>query len=204
VTPPRCPSWSSSTGPRTATEQGSRAPRIAALLVGLAVLVGALVLFGSSEPIAAPVDTGASAPGFRLPELGTEGELSLAELRGKVVFLNFWATWCKPCEDEMPAMERLYQRFRADGLEMLAVSVDVGDEEVLAFRERLGLSFRILHDPDREVTSRYQSFRFPETYLIDAEGVVVGRFIGPRDWDSPAYQDAVLRLLESEDAPRVR
>ena len=95
-------------------------------------------------------------------------------------------------------MERLYQAFRDDGLEMLAISVDVGEAEVLAFQERMGLSFPLLHDPDRSVASRYQSFRFPETYLIDQQGTVVGRYIGPRDWDAPVYQDAVRRLLGAE------
>ena len=157
-------------------------------LVGLAVLAGAALLFLSGEPGAGPVDPGAPAPDFALPRVGG----------GDRVHLNFWATWCKPCEEEMPAMERLYQAFRDDGLEMLAISVDVGEAEVLAFQERMGLSFPLLHDPDRSVASRYQSFRFPETYLIDQQGTVVGRYIGPRDWDAPVYQDAVRRLLGAE------
>lgn len=167
-------------------------------LVGLAVLAGAALLFATSEGPEGPVDTGAAAPDFTLPRAGVAGNLQLSELRGQVVFLNFWATWCKPCEEEMPAMERLYRAFRDQGFEMLAVSVDVGDAEVLAFQERLGLSFPILRDPDKAVADRYQSRFFPETYLIDQQGTVVGRYIGPRDWDAPVYQDAVRRLLGAE------
>jgi len=167
-------------------------------LVGLAVLAGAALLFLSGEPGEGPVDPGAPAPDFTLPRLGGGDRVRLDSLRGRVVFLNFWATWCKPCEEEMPAMERLYQAFRDDGLEMLAISVDVGEAEVIAFQERMGLSFPLLHDPDRSVASRYQSFRFPETYLIDQQGTVVGRYIGPRDWDAPVYQDAVRRLLGAQ------
>jgi peroxiredoxin len=109
--------------------------------------------------------------------------------------VNFWATWCKPCEDEMPAMERLYGALRADGFELLAVSVDVGDDEVSAFRDRLALSFPILRDPDRRAASRWQSLRFPESWLVGPDGRIAARFIGPRDWDAPEYTDRIRALL---------
>ncbi len=164
--------------------------------LGALLALGIAWLVVSAEPSLPPADVGAPAPGFRLPDLdGTER--SLVEQRGKVVMLNFWATWCKPCEDEMPAMERLYQEFQPAGFELLAVSVDDGLEEVLAFRERLGLSFPILHDQDKQAAARYQSFRYPETFLVDREGTLVARFIGPREWDAPVYRERVRRLVES-------
>jgi peroxiredoxin len=153
-----------------------------------------------------PLEAGVSAPAFRLPSLGGD-EVSLDGLRGRAVLLNFWATWCKPCEDEMPAMERLHRRLGADGLALVAVSVDTSPQDVEAFRERLGLSFPILLDPQRRVADAYQAFRFPETWLIDREGVLVARFIGPKDWDEPAYVDRIRSLLEGggvQPAPAVR
>ncbi len=145
-----------------------------------------------------PVDRGSPAPAFSLPRL--EGEpLVLAELRGRVVLVNFWATWCKPCEEEMPSMQRLYETHGPAGFELLAVSVDAAKDrdEVAAFRERYGLTFPILLDPDQVVSRRYQSFRFPETLLIDREGIVVERYVGPREWDHPAYVERIGRLLEA-------
>ncbi len=141
-----------------------------------------------------PADVGALAPDFTLPDLdGTP--IALGDRRGQVVLLNFWATWCKPCEEEMPAMERLYKDLAPEGFELLAVSVDDGQEEVLAFRDRMELTFPILFDPDKEAASRYQSFRYPETFLIDRDGLLVARYIGPREWDEPAYRGRIERLV---------
>lgn len=171
----------------------------AGVLAAVLAAGAALIWLGGSARAPDLLQSGAAAPDFALPELGGDAPLPLADLRGKVVLLNFWATWCKPCEDEMPAMERLYRDLAPRGFELLAVSVDTGVEEVAAFQERLGLSFPILLDPDRRVADAYQSYRFPESWLIDAEGMLVARFIGPREWDAPAYVDRVRRLLE---APR--
>ena len=116
-------------------------------------------------------------------------------MNGKVVLVNFWATWCKPCEDEMPAMERLYQQLHPRGFELLAISVDKEAPEVAAFRDRLGLSFPILLDPSEDVSRRYQTAGYPESLLIDREGVVVERYVGPREWDDPAYVERIRALL---------
>jgi peroxiredoxin len=143
--------------------------------------------------VAAPAAAREAAP---LQMKTLEGRsVSLEDLRGDVVVLNFWATWCKPCEDEMPAMERLYRAYHAQGFELLAVSVDVGSDEVVAFRDRLALSFPILHDPDRKVSSKYHALRFPESWLIAPDGTLAARFIGPRDWDAPEYAAKVRELL---------
>ena len=169
--------------------------------LGLGLVLGLGVLWVlSGDHTAPPADVGAPAPEFRLPDL-QGNEVALADYRGRVVLVNFWATWCKPCEDEMPAMERLYQEFAPSGLELLAVSVDEGIEEVQAFQERLQLSFPILHDPDKDASESYQSYRFPETFLIDREGTLVARFIGPREWDAPAYRKRIGRLVGRQATP---
>ena len=148
-----------------------------------------------SEPrIAPPITKGRPAPDFQLPSLDGPTR-SLGELRGKVVLVNFWATWCKPCEDEMPAMERLHAALAPRGFELLAVSVDEDSAPVRAFRDRLDLSFPILLDPAKQAARRYQSFRYPESFLVDREGVLVERYIGPREWDAPAYRARIERLL---------
>ena len=157
----------------------------------------AAVLLASCGRPADPLLPGATAPGFTLQRIGDGQAVSLADSRGRVVLLNFWATWCPPCEAEMPAMERLYRGLRGEGFELLAISVDEEAADVEAFRERHGLSFPVLHDPDRAVANAYQTYKFPESLLIDPEGVVVGRFIGEKEWDSPLYVARIRKLLEA-------
>ena len=161
------------------------------------LLAGAAwVVFGSARPHA-PVGEGYAAPDFRLASLDGE-ERTLSALRGRVVLLNFWATWCKPCEDEMPAMQRLYDTLGGKGFELLAISVDQGDDEVRAFRDRLGLHFPILRDPEKQAASVYETFRFPESWLIDADGVVVARYVGSREWDQPVYVERIRKLIDAK------
>jgi peroxiredoxin len=159
-------------------------------------VVGVFWALLSGDKTRDPIEPGLVAPGFSLPVLGGEAKLSLESLRGKVVLLNFWATWCKPCEDEMPAMENLYQTLGSQDFELVAVSVDDDRGAVEEFTARLGLTFPILLDPQKQAADAYQSYRFPESYLIDREGVLVARYIGPRDWDAPAYVARIRRLLE--------
>jgi len=169
--------------------------RAGAWLVAAAVAVAALfALYGSSRT-AAPVTRGSAAPDFALPQLAGDGDVSLSGLRGRVVLLNFWATWCAPCEDEMPAMQRLHEGLAGQGFELLAVSVDQSEADVQAFRERLQLSFPILLDPQREASNLYQTFRYPESFLIDKSGKVVERYVGPREWDDPLYVQRIRELI---------
>jgi peroxiredoxin len=172
--------------------------RARSLVAAAAVALAAALVVWGFERAPAPLAEGHAAPPLALRRLGGDGEVvRLDALRGRPVLVNFWATWCKPCEDEMPAMERLYGALRSHGFELLAVSVDVGDDEVSAFRDRLGLSFPILRDPDRAEATRWQSLRFPESWLVAPDGRVAARFIGPRDWDAPEYA-ARIRALAAE------
>ena len=166
----------------------------------LAAVVAAAIGFAlwTSSSVPDPVDRGSTAPAFALPKLPGPGDLSLVELRGQVVLLNFWATWCEPCEREMPEMERLYERLRPAGLRMVAVSVDDSEAVVAQFQRRFALSFDVLWDPEKRVSDTYQAYKYPETLLIGRDGVVVERYIGLRDWDSPLYEARIRRLLEGE------
>jgi peroxiredoxin len=175
--------------------------RFGALGLAAAVAVAVFAALWFSEPPPDPIRAGQEAPLFELPRLDGGEPISLAALRGRVVLLNFWATWCKPCEDEMPAMQRLHQTLAATDFELLAVSVDAGRDEVAAFRERLGLDFPILLDPDKRVAGAYQSYRFPESYLIGRDGRILARYIGPRDWDAAVYLERIRKLLDGGPPP---
>jgi len=164
-------------------------------LVAIAVAAAAVFAVVTAPRTPPPLGRGAAAPGFELASLDG-GAVSLASLRGQVVLVNFWATWCAPCEDEMPAMGRLYESLREQGFELLAISVDDTEAEVRQFRERLGIPFPVLLDPDKQVAERYQTHRFPESFLVGRDGVIVERYIGPKEWDAPLYLERVRSLLE--------
>jgi len=163
--------------------------------VGLALVGIAVALVWMGDPIQPPIGRGDSAPSFDLEKLDG-GRFGSGELDGRVSLVNFWATWCKPCEDEMPAMQRLYETLAPEGFELVAISVDESDSDVRAFRERLGVGFPILLDPDQEVARRYQTTGFPESILVDRNGLIVERYVGPREWDHPDYVERVRRLMQ--------
>jgi len=163
--------------------------------LGLVLALGVLWI-ASADRSVPPADVGAPAPVFTLPDLaGTP--VALSDFRGRVVLLNFWATWCGPCEQEMPAMERLTEALPSEDFALVAVSVDDDAEDVRTFREDKGLTFTILHDADKEAAGLYQSFRYPESFLIDRDGTLVARYIGPREWDEPAYRGRIERMIGS-------
>lgn len=166
-------------------------------MAGAAVLAAGLVLILLGDEIPDPITRGSEAPDFELRTLVEGRTLALSQLRGQVVLLNFWATWCKPCEDELPSMERLYRALSGgDGsFELLAVSVDENAEAVQVFRERYSISFPILLDPEQRVSRLYQTQGFPESLLIDRQGRVVERYVGPRDW--LAYRERILEQLRA-------
>jgi peroxiredoxin len=161
------------------------------------VVVG---LAGAQDPLRAldlmgPAPTAAAPHDFTLPSPGGPA-LTLAGHRGHVVLLNFWATWCVPCREEMPAMERLYQRFKDRGLVVLAVSVDApGSAVVVSFAKELGLTYPIGLDPKMALARQYGVRGLPASFLLDRTGAVVGRALGSREWDSPAAHGVVEWLL---------
>ena len=175
------------------------------LALGATIAVAAVVfvLLLVSEPAPDPIRPGQPAPGFDLPLLDG-AQVSLESLRGRIVLLNFWATWCAPCEAEMPAMQRLHAALAGKEFALVAVSVDAGRAEVEQFRQRLGLTFPIALDPAKSVSTQYQSYRYPESYLIDREGRILSRYVGPRDWDSAVYVDRIRRVIGGAGAEAVR
>ncbi|MBW2494177.1 MAG: TlpA family protein disulfide reductase [Deltaproteobacteria bacterium] len=169
-------------------------------LLGAGVVIATLFALSMASDTPPPIARGTPAPPFELPYALGGSSLSLDELRGKVVLLNFWATWCKPCEDEMPAMERLYRSLAGTDFELVAVSVDEDPAAVVTFVNRMGLTFPVLWDSQQSVTADYQTFRFPESLLVGRDGVVLERYVGPKEWDAKAYVDRIRRLLAETSA----
>jgi peroxiredoxin len=144
------------------------------------------------------IHEGDRAPEFRLQALDGRA-VSLADFRGKVVMVHFWATWCPPCVEEMPTIEQLYRSSGSTDFEILAVSVDEGGAGAVAeFMKRNGLSLPALLDPGRSVAGLYGTFKFPETYIVDGRGIVKFKAIGPRDWTAPANMNVIRRLIEAK------
>ncbi len=153
----------------------------------LFTLFSTLPAFSGAErpdlPPSPGVEKGAEAPDFALEDM-QGNSVRLSDYRGKVVFLNFWATWCPPCREEMPSMERLHEVFGKRNFIMLTVNTDEYRDSVETFLEKNPYSFKVLLDSRAEVQDLYGVFRFPETFLIDKEGKLVERIIGARDWSS--------------------
>jgi peroxiredoxin len=135
------------------------------------------------------------APDFAVTDLAGQA-WRLSALRGKVVVLNVWTTWCPPCRDEMPSMDRLYTRFRDRDFVLLAVSQDEGGKQVVEpFVRDMKVSFPVLVDPEHQVGDLYGVWGYPETFIIDRNGYVVERVIGPRQWDAPESVAALEALI---------
>jgi thiol-disulfide isomerase/thioredoxin len=191
-------------------------PVLAAILV-VAAGIGWYVVF--QRPASRAVFAGYTAPGFELSRLDG-GSVSLQELRGKVVYVNLWGTWCAPCREEAPGLKRLYDEVHDEGFEIVAIALpdpkqrpdgtpvplteaenEAFRQKVQAFREEFELGFPIALDPARDTYRAYGATGVPETYLVDREGKVSEAYIGPRDWGDPRYARAIRALLAEEGKP---
>ena len=180
---------------------GRRGRRIA-----LGIGLGALAVIGIALGLRAPPEDGAlarvragsQAPVFRAVTLDSiPAARTLADYAGQVVLLNVWATWCAPCIDEMPSMQRLYEEYGDKGLRIVAISVDDRGSETLIrdFVKEYGLTFDILHDTDGDIYTSYQLNGVPQTFLIDRAGVIrLTRYA--EDWMAKQNREAVAALLE--------
>ena len=143
------------------------------------------------------VRLGEPAPNFQLRDLNGR-QVVLSELRGKVVLLNFWATWCGPCRVEMPAMEKLYRAFSRNDFEILAVSTDAqGVSVTRPFQQENRLTFPILHDADYRVGLTYGARSLPMTFMVDRQGIVRHQVFGARDWGATEAHQLVQLLMKS-------
>lgn len=174
-------------------------------LAPIALLVAVLGAVAGLQYLQRAPRTGYDAPDFTLPDLQGKPH-RLSDFRGRVVFLNLWATWCPPCRLEMPSMEALYRRLRHRDLVMLAVAEDAGGAAAVApFVREVGLTFPVLLDPEATLSPRYGATGYPETFIIDRDGRVVNHTIGPQDWDSEEMVAYFEQLLAAPgDANTVR
>ena len=151
-----------------------------------------------------PVKAGRSAPNFSAFDLeGTPK--TLRDFSGKVLLVNIWATWCPPCREEMPSLQRLYEEVGDEDFEILAISVDAPFGEVdlfgreggdlRSYADSLGLSFTILHDPSGKVQQTFQTTGVPESFVVDGEGVIYKKIAGATAWDAPQNVELIQRLL---------
>ncbi len=170
-----------------------------AAIIGFVVVVVAVVIFvvmGQKRSFE-PVKPGTEAIDFTLPDLSGK-PVSLKDFRGKVVFLNFWATWCQPCKDEMPSMEALYKSLKGQPFEILAVSVDKdGPEVVQEFVKKYNITFPVLHDRRGAMKEAYKTTGVPETFIIDQNGVIAEKVWGPREWSDQSSTVMIMDLLKN-------
>jgi len=159
--------------------------RVAVLLC--AALAGGAAAAAASGP----------APGFTLPAR-SGGQLSLASLRGQVVLINFWATWCGPCRQEMPLLEQIYQRYRGLGFTLLGVNVEEDSAELEQFLRDTPVSFPVLLDQGNDVSRLYEVTAMPSTVIVDRKGEI--RFIhyGYKPGTESQYQDQVRALIREK------
>ena len=183
-----------------------KAKRLAVTFILAPVLLTLLWAIGErlttervEKALVANLEIGGEAPPFEYPLLGG-GNASLANQKNKVVLINIWATWCAPCLDEMPGLQRLYARMKEDGapFEILAVSIDaLGADAVEKFVERFGLTFPILLDSRGSIKKLYRTTGVPETFILDRQGRLLQKIIGVRKWDTPAVAAYLKQAAKS-------
>jgi cytochrome c-type biogenesis protein len=155
----------------------------------------------SGDDRARPPAIGEEAPAYRAVAL-TGDSVSLANSRGSPVLLNVWATWCHPCREEIPVLQQLYERYRAEGLDVIGVSVDArGSERAIRdFTTDFGMTYPVWHDPDERVQSTFLAVGVPATFLIDREGVLRWRHVGPVRAGDTSLVRAIEQALHNESA----
>lgn len=165
-----------------------RLPSLLAPIAAVVALLAAATAFALSE-------------GDRAPEIGLRdldgNQVTIASLRGKVVLVDFWASWCEPCAEEMPVLERLYQRYRGQGFRVVAVSQDRQVSNIRTFLQQHSVSFPIVHDANHAVAGRYSPPRMPSSFIIDRNGVVRHVHAGYRSGDAQALEREIRALLSN-------
>jgi cytochrome c biogenesis protein CcmG/thiol:disulfide interchange protein DsbE len=139
-----------------------------------------------------PPRIGTAAPDFTVKD--ADRTVTLSQFKGQIVVLNFWATWCPPCIEEMPSLVQMQQRMKGKGITVVAVSVDVDDSNYRRFLRDHNVNLLSVRDADQKSNALYGTFKFPETYVIDRSGVVRRKFIGAVDWTEPDIVEYLGKL----------
>jgi cytochrome c biogenesis protein CcmG/thiol:disulfide interchange protein DsbE len=139
-----------------------------------------------------PARIGSNAPDFTVQD--SDHKVTLSQFRGQVVVLNFWATWCPPCVEETPSLIQMQTMLKPRGVVVLAISIDADDAAYHKFLKDYSVNMVTVRDEAQRVSKLYGTFGWPETYVIDRQGVMRRKFIGPVDWTSPEVRDYLSKL----------
>ena len=161
--------------------------RLLVLAVLASTVLGPACYSGSRPP-----RVGSAAKEFTVQD--SDRTVNLKQFRGQVVILNFWATWCPPCNQELPSLMTMQDRTRAKGVMVLGVSIDVDGDAYHRFLKVRNVNFLTVRDPEQKVATMYGTSGWPESYVIDREGILRRKIIGPLDWTSPEMMDFLTRL----------
>jgi peroxiredoxin len=181
--------------------EGKEKKLITLLIVSPIILVLAVFVItffqktSTSETIqkVEPPKKGSSVPDFKFPNLEGQ-EVARNDLRGKVVFINIWATWCPTCVEEMASMQQLYEKFKGSDFEILSISIDaLGKQVVAPFMEKHKLTFPVLLDPTGKIKKLYMTTGVPESFIVDKNGVLALKVIGPQNW----FADEAVAFFEN-------
>jgi cytochrome c biogenesis protein CcmG, thiol:disulfide interchange protein DsbE len=165
-----------------------------AIRIGLPAALLGLLFIGNSGCYSGnhPARIGSNAPDFTVQD--SDHKVTLSQYRGQVVVLNFWATWCPPCVEETPALVKMTTREKDKGVVVLAVSIDADDAAYHKFLKDFSVNMVTVRDEARKASSLYGTFGWPESYIIDRQGVIRRKFIGAVDWNSPEIIDYLSKL----------
>lgn len=166
---------------------------IAVLLIVIAV---SSILFLNSQNIRTPVSVGSQAPDFEVFDIKTNNRLALGDLGGRVLFINFWASWCQPCRDEMPSIEALYQELRDnEKFSMVTILYNDSPEKALEYLASFHYTIPAFTDSKGTASKNFSVTGVPETYLVDKQGILRKRIIGPYDWASDSAKGFIYSLI---------
>jgi len=170
------------------------------------IIISILVALGAGFWFALPEAPGTISEGDQITNLNLPDLQDAMQTlpKGEVILLNFWATWCPPCRKEIPSMVKLHKKLSAQGLRIVAVSVDKNRDDLERFVKEHQMPFMVLHDADSTAARQYGVFRFPETFLIDRQGKVRHRLVGEVEWMSEPMIQIVTQMLEEPEKRRDR
>jgi peroxiredoxin len=158
----------------------------------LSLLTAFLLVTAGCYTGSRPQHVGAAAKEFTVRD--SDHQVSLNQFRGQVVVLNFWATWCPPCMQELPSMMDMQNQLRSRGVVVLGVSIDVDDDAYHRFLKQRGVNFVTVRDPEQKVAGIYGTSGWPESYIIDRQGVLRRKVVGPINWGSPEVMQFLSKL----------
>jgi len=161
-------------------------------IITVGLLIAFIGLFPGCYSGNHPARIGSNAPDFTVQD--SDHTITLSQFRGQVVVLNFWATWCPPCVAETPALVRMQNQLKSKGVTVLAVSIDADDAAYHKFLKDYSVSMVTVRDESKKASTLYGTFGWPETYIIDRNGIIRRKFIGPVEWTNPEITDYLSKL----------